>query len=171
MSSFLSHHGCYVSTTSGDLCYPLPELKSCAFDLALCLEVIEHIKDQADSDPIDTFNKSGAGCLVSEMFRSLKPGGVAVCTTPNANSYAQIARIGRDGAPSFHRGHVREYTVYELCDLFESKGFVTVSRETPAGIWEPTPDLNIEAAMKYVQAIGGSSDFREEDIIAVFMKP
>ena len=67
------------------------------YDLAVMLETIEHVDDDAG--------------LVREVARVLRPGGVLLCTTPNrAVTNPGITITGQP----FNTHHVREYTSGEL---------------------------------------------------------
>jgi len=71
---------------------PVNILKSECFDFIVSFQVIEHIKDDR--------------MFLKEIYRLLKPGGVAIISTPNIKM-------------SFSRNpwHIREYTAKELLDL------------------------------------------------------
>jgi len=71
---------------------PLSPFADNSFDVALCFQVIEHIKDDHS--------------LLKEIHRVLKPGGVLLLTTPN-----------RTLSLSRNPWHVREYTASELSVL------------------------------------------------------
>ena len=74
---------------------PLKGLEENAFDLIVCFQVIEHIKDD--------------GYLVREIHRVLKPGGRALITTPN-----RLKSLTRNP------WHIREYKANQLRELLES---------------------------------------------------
>lgn len=171
VSNFLALQGLRVTGTTNDLRYPMEGIADGTHDAVLCLEVIEHIKDQDGSVPVDTFNGTGVRCFVSEMFRILRPGGIAVCTTPNACSYSSIAQAILMEPPMFLRDHVREFTPRELRGLFEGAGFETRSIETPAEPWGARQDIDVDLARKVIAQGGGRTDLREDDILAIFRKP
>lgn len=168
--NFLSSRGVETAATSSDLRDELSDIGTNAFDVVLCLEVIEHIKDREGSQPVDVFNNSGVRSLVSEIFRVLKPGGIVVCTTPNACSYANIARIALMEPPMFFRQHVKEFAPSELKSEFEEAGFETALIETPPDPWGQKPDLDIQAAIEFVRRAGVNDSLREEDIVAIFVR-
>jgi SAM-dependent methyltransferase len=60
------------------------------FDLILCMELIEHIKDQNTNDigQLACFNGSGIKGLVSECNKLLKQDGALFVSTPNVHCYA-----------------------------------------------------------------------------------
>lgn len=97
------------------------------FDVALCLEVLEHMA----SDPMH---------MLAGINRALKPGGLLVLTTPNSASWGALARVMIGQQPySFSpfygiRGlvnrHNREYTVREIEQLTVDAGFDVVQLTT-----------------------------------------
>lgn len=170
LSTFLEGRGLRVAQTVHDLRRPMPEVADASHDAVFCLEVIEHIKDQDGSGPLDSFNGSGVACLVSEMHRVLKPGGLVVCTTPNACAYGVIARAVKMEPPMFFRKHVREFSPDELRSAFAAAGFATLLLETPPEPWGQRDDLDVAAVERMVRRAGGPTDLREEDIVALFRK-
>lgn len=97
--------------------YPLPDG---GFDAVVMTEVYEHLRDY----PIRS---------LEEAHRVLRPDGLIFFTTPNAAYLLNRLRLllGRSvstplpdwigGLP--HARHAREYTVAEVCELFELTGF------------------------------------------------
>ncbi len=71
---------------------PLAELKDNAYDVLITFQVIEHIKDD--------------GLFLKELHRVLKPGGIALVTTPN-----------RKMSLTRNPWHIREYLADELKTL------------------------------------------------------
>jgi SAM-dependent methyltransferase len=71
---------------------PLSPFADNSFDVVVTFQVIEHIKDDVN--------------FLKEIYRVLKPGGVAMITTPN-----------RPMSLSRNPWHIREYTGKELGDL------------------------------------------------------
>lgn len=78
----------FVESTCSDLRYDL-DIPSNQYDLVLCMEVIEHIKDQDSSTIPDvaTFTGNGIHNLLKECARVLKKNGSLFLTTPNIHSY------------------------------------------------------------------------------------
>ena len=74
---------------------PFTGLEDNSFDTIVSFQVIEHIQDDK--------------LFLQEMHRVLKPGGLAIITTPN-----QIMSLTRNP------WHIREYTAQELVDLTSS---------------------------------------------------
>jgi SAM-dependent methyltransferase len=110
-----------VWPTQSDLRYRI-EWADEQFDLILSLEVIEHIKDQAERtlDEVVLFSGSGVRAYASEITRILKPGAHLVLTTPNPCSALALRRILDFVAPSVYRPHVREYSRSEMEEIFGS---------------------------------------------------
>ena len=71
------------------------------YDLVICFEFCEHIKQQFLPDILD------------EAYRVLSPEGKALFSTPNSNG--SNAKLPKD--------HVYEYSYEELIELFEDSGF------------------------------------------------
>ena len=90
-------------------------------DLVISLEVIEHLKDQPETEFSDVvlFNESGIRSYASEVQRIGKAGADIILTTPNPCSYKAIANaVGHSPAYVF-RQHVREYSKTELLRIFD----------------------------------------------------
>lgn len=99
-----------------------------AWDLILCMEVIEHIQDV---DPTQhEFQCSGVNTMLAEVFRMLKPGGKLFLTTPNATSVTVIHHAMRGVPPMLYRPHVREFAPYELDVIVRAAGLDITMRET-----------------------------------------
>jgi len=95
-------------------------------DIVTCYETLEHIR----CDPMH---------LYAETHRVLKPGGLFMLTTPNANSISNLKRMMRYESPNFYPPfiknlpfieHIKEYSVKEIQLLFESAGFEIERLET-----------------------------------------
>jgi len=76
-----------IDETKCDLRYEIKKQER--YNLVLCLEVIEHIKDQESNDIncLSTFTGSGIKSLISESYRLLKDGGHLLLSTPNIHCY------------------------------------------------------------------------------------
>ena len=98
-----------------------------SFDVVLCLEVLEHLA----VDPM---------AMMAEVNRVLKPGGTFVLTTPNAVRHSNVVKMILGEHPLGwipYNGydcnrHNREYTPYEIDQLFRAAGF-TPSEVTTFG--------------------------------------
>lgn len=88
----------FFSNRSPDLCADISRLpfKSNSFNIVLCTEVLEHVRDPYD--------------VIREFFRVLKPGGILVATVPFA-------------FPIHDYMDYRRYTHLGISNLFHSVGF------------------------------------------------
>jgi len=111
-------------------------LKESRFDMILCAEVIEHLKQP---------NKA-----ITEIYRILKPGGYAIITTPNKDNIPQkisdklsltsffiknwrdpkSEKINADDNIDGSYGHISELKLKELKKICQSTGFqiITIRR-------------------------------------------
>lgn len=127
VSAFMKESlGWHVESTATDLRKPL-QIPDTAFDLILCTETIEHVKD-IDSDRIadlEYFNFSGVKSMLRELRRSMRSDGRLIITTPNANSFITLHKWLGGEALLMDPGHVREFSVQDLrrvaceCELVE----------------------------------------------------
>ena len=82
-----------------------------SFDLVTCIETIEHV-------PAD-----GLAPLMSEMKRVLRPGGVLVITTPNAEDLAENLNYCPFCDTEFHRWqHLRSLNIQDVDSLIRTSG-------------------------------------------------
>jgi 2-polyprenyl-3-methyl-5-hydroxy-6-metoxy-1,4-benzoquinol methylase len=98
-----------------------------SFDLVLCLEVLEHMA----TDPMH---------LMEELSRVMVNGGTLILTTPNAASWASLARcmLGEQpynwakfyGIPGSVDRHNREYTPREVAQLMQDAGLEIIELTT-----------------------------------------
>lgn len=88
------------------------------FDLVICSEVIEHVKDDKD--------------LVKEIAKNTKPGGIVILSTPSVN--APLYRWGRLNKYDRTTGHLRRYTVQELRNIFRESGLTVIHTEKTEGV-------------------------------------
>lgn len=165
--------GLSVESTSSDLRYDL-DLPSNTFDLVLCMEVIEHIKDQDSSliEDIAAFTGSGIKNLISECARVLKPGGSLLITTPNIHSYRVLNNWLYKGNEIFnYRLHPRElsYKYIEgiVENLFSSYSYVFYNS------WE-TFELPEEIIKNYEEMLTNfgfdTTNRREDDLFFLCRK-
>ena len=119
LSNWFRHKGSKVKELEGDFRYNIQADDQSA-DIVLCLEVIEHIKDQdaRSFDDLVLFNYSGVRAFASEMSRIVRPGGRLVVSTPNPCSLYCLEQIHEMKTPWLFPQHVREYTPEEITDLF-----------------------------------------------------
>ncbi len=78
------------------------------FDLIICSEVIEHVKDDKE--------------LIKKMFRYSRKKGILFLSTPSLN--APLYRLGLLKNFDVRVGHLRRYSVDNLVKLVEHEGFV-----------------------------------------------
>lgn len=109
--------------------WPMPG----CFDIVLCSEVLEHLKDTDDA-PRDTFTCDGARTLLSRCAMSLKPGGWLVLTTPNGCATHMLSKICDELAPRMYAPHVREYGPHEVSEMLDSAG-LQVERMETRDVW------------------------------------
>ncbi|GAB2191909.1 hypothetical protein MAH1_35180 [Sessilibacter sp. MAH1] len=118
ISTFLSHYNeCFSTESDLRLEFDVPDNY---VDVVLSFEVLEHIKDQPETNisQVVLFQESGVKCFVSEIKRVLKEGGEVVLTTPNACSYRAILEAVEHRPPTIFRPHVREYSKNEILSFF-----------------------------------------------------
>lgn len=115
VAAYLTRNGWQTEGTSAELRGPLP-LPDGTFNLILCTEVIEHIKDQDSTTlcELEAFNYSGVMSLLREMRRALSPNGLLLITTPNASSWHMLAKWLYGELLLADPNHVREFTTTEL---------------------------------------------------------
>jgi 2-polyprenyl-3-methyl-5-hydroxy-6-metoxy-1,4-benzoquinol methylase len=83
-----------------------------SFDLVTCVEVIEHLKD----DALDA--------ALQSIHMLLKPRGILIVTTPNDEDLNQSMVVCPNCSAHFHRWqHVRNWTAASLSALLDAKGF------------------------------------------------
>ena len=89
-------------------------LESESVDLIFILEVVEHL-DDAELEKMN-----------NELYRLLKPGGVVVITTPNAEKLPLNTVICPDCGCIFHRWqHMRSWNLDSLQKCMSTAGFIT----------------------------------------------
>jgi hypothetical protein len=126
-----------VDQTNSDLRYELKSTSSDSFDLVLCTETIEHIKDRESSaiTDLEAFNFSGVLSMLRELGRATKQHGYIVVTTPNANSYISLHKWAMGEAVMMDPKHVREFSVSELKSAMRTAGLQVVATEVVSS-WE-----------------------------------
>jgi SAM-dependent methyltransferase len=125
-------HVAFSDTGESDLRYPLP-FDSNQFDLVLCMEVIEHLKDRVEDDRA-LATGSGVRNLVSEIARILKPGGRVFLSTPNLACWQSIHLLLTGRHPYFFQGHHRELTWNEVSAYLCEAG-LEVERCETLDVW------------------------------------
>lgn len=172
--------GLFVEETFGIKCscyeaelrepYNLP---SEAFDVVLCLEVIEHLKDRVTQEDrqsdIECWNYSGVLNLLSESHRILKPGGVLLMTTPNATSLDTIKCILAGDHPFLFDPHVRELAPKQVKAFGEHAGFTLEKFGTFFAWTECSQELR-QKISKMISDLGFSPANRGDDAYYVFRR-
>ncbi|HLJ46015.1 MAG TPA: glycosyltransferase [Bryobacteraceae bacterium] len=138
------------------------------FSTILCCELIEHLFE----DPMH---------MMSEVNRTLKPGGHLVLTTPNIGSLRAISAILQGYHPGFFPAYIRpardgfvdarhnrEYTPREIMLLFLEAGFETVLLETGEFLDAPRPEH--QWVFHLLERYRLSKDLRGDGIYAVGRK-
>jgi len=92
------------------------EFESDTFDLVICTETIEHIKDvdSREISDLESFNYSGVTRMLQELKRVMTPDGLLFLTTPNANSYITLSKWINGEVLLMDPNHVREFSVRDL---------------------------------------------------------
>jgi 2-polyprenyl-3-methyl-5-hydroxy-6-metoxy-1,4-benzoquinol methylase len=87
-----------------------------AFDVAFCLEVVEHLYDDALAHALE------------DLHQLLRPGGILVVSTPDDEDLSKNWICNPTTGTVFHRWqHVRSWTAQTLASRLERAGFRTVS--------------------------------------------
>jgi glycosyltransferase involved in cell wall biosynthesis/SAM-dependent methyltransferase len=138
--------------------FPFPDSY---FDVALCCELIEHLRE----DPMH---------MLIELNRILKWGGLLILTTPNIAS-AHSIREAISGSSPYIYGlhhiadptdrHMREYTFKDVSVALESAGFKVINLST-ADIWYQVG----EEFMRQLDYSGVPRKLRSDTIFAVGRK-
>lgn len=159
----LNHFDVDIETTTGDLRSIV--LYDNVFDLVLCLEVIEHIKD-IDSDNIEDlaqFTGSGIKHMLQQSYNSLRPGGYLLISTPNLHCYKTLYNWMIKDSLLTYDPHPRElsekYIKLQTENLFESVWVVYKDSWWGHGV----PEDFVRKGKAFLDLIGESSDNREED--------
>lgn len=89
------------------------------FDICVSVEVIEHI--------LDPYH------FLAQINKSLKPGGLAILTTPNFGYYLWQWRYLRGESPSQIQNplHIRFFTATYLSDISRPQGFTVLEMYSP----------------------------------------
>jgi len=102
-------------------------LKIClnqTFDVVCCMEVIEHIENPWQ--------------LIRDIKAVLRPGGIAIVSTPNVNSFYSRIRYMQMGTPvlfgeeGVSMGHINPITTFEMIHIAKSVGFA-IQEIAPGG--------------------------------------
>jgi len=172
LSAYLEvEHGWTTHQTKTDLRYPLP-IPSDTFELVICTETIEHIKDVESSEikDLESFNYSGVIAMLTELRRALRSDGGLFISTPNANSLITLEKWLDGELLLMDPHHVREFSIRELGRIALQAGFCTQAVRT-VDSWE-TPRSTKLAALE--KRLAESQDARQvergDNIFALFTK-
>lgn len=160
-----------LSETKTDLRYDI-EFDDGEFDFILCLEVVEHIKDQESNDfqDIARFNSSGIRSLIKESHRVLNSNGVMLVSTPNLHCYKTLYNWVEKKELLTYAPHPRElsqdYLEQEFNKLFPSVGFIYRNSWNGHGV----PQEFAEKAEKILDVLGINAENRKEDNLFMVCK-
>lgn len=115
LGSYLRRLGWIVEETKSDLRAPLGHAGD-VFDVIICTETIEHIKDTDSSNisDLESFQFSGMSNLLSELRRVVVDSGKIFISTPNANSYITLHKWLNGESLLMDPKHVRELSVSDV---------------------------------------------------------
>ena len=139
-------------------CFPFPDEH---FDVALCCELIEHLRE----DPMH---------MLVELNRIVKWGGLVVLTTPNITSAFSIQEALAGSSPNLYSlynrhnptdRHCREYTPGDVRIVLESAGFKVIKLFTE-NVWHKTDEVFLE----WLDRTGVPRELRGDNIFAVGRK-
>ena len=171
LAAYLVSLGWTASETKEDLRGPLT-LEAAHFDLVLCTETIEHVKDKESNkiSDLEAFNYSGVKSMLLELSRSLTPNGLLLITTPNACSLLTLSKWLHGQVLLMDPQHVREFTPLELERIAGQVGLVPVSTSV-VNSWQPDPLLTSNAIQSLTSLHKSFSLVSHGDnIIAVFKR-
>lgn len=126
----------YSVTGQQDLRYGLTNASD-SYDVITCMEVIEHLSDQASTDigEISTFKFTGMKCMLAECARMLKPDGRLFLTTPNVCSYNSLYAVMARQHPFCYLPHTRELAPVDIKSLLDESG-LEIDRFETVEVWE-----------------------------------
>lgn len=158
-----------IESTDWDLRYAWPNTVNNKYDLVLCNEVIEHIKDQERGER-DCFDGSGIKCLLQEIHARMRPDSKMILSTPNMLSYKVVVNWLRGYHPFTYQPHPRELSADELrkflSPLFEFK--LRYER-----VWQGHGvGTELEKLLKsFVVRNGYSTSHRDKDCVFAICRP
>ena len=109
-------------TSTWDLRQPWPT-ESESFDVAVSMEVLEHLSDPEDRRNEQLELRGLRNCL-TECWRTLRPRGVLFATTPNSASILCLHKILGGATALNYLPHIREYCREEITRELEEAGYV-----------------------------------------------
>lgn len=168
ISKFLLKAGYKVSATSSDLRYDI-DADDGSVDVLFSLEVVEHIKDQAETQLAEVvlFRGTGVTRYCSEMRRVCRAGGILLLTTPNPCSLRVLQNLVSGLPPMVFRPHVREYTKTELVEMLQ--GFALESYAAHYSFFNLGDNGKLLASQQF-GALGAISEGRGDDHCMIFRR-
>ena len=157
-----------ITNTSTDLRYPIYNSEWHQFDLILCMELIEHIKDQntSDIDALSVFTGSGIKCMLKECERLLKDDGTLFVSTPNIHCYRVLENWCKNDEIYTYGPHPRELTIQYLEEVLGEYFELEVEH---VNCWDchGTSTEFMEVAKRFLESIGESAENRENGAIFI----
>jgi len=139
------------------------------FDVVVCMEVIEHIKDEEDVGGYnETFYGNGQQNLLKECNRVLKPDGILFLTSPNLNSARSLRQLLTFCHPFTYWPHVREMSINDLKKFLGEAKFKIELLKTKES-WYNMTDEDRRILFE-LSKFGFSPEFREDNIFIVAKK-
>src|SRR5262245_10675061 len=138
--------------------FPFPDEH---FDVALCCELIEHLRE----DPMN---------MLVELNRIVKWGGLVILTTPNITSAFSVQEALAGNSPNLYSlynrqhpadRHSREYTPADVRVVLEAAGFKVLKLFTE-NVWHKTD----EELLAWMDHTGVPRELRGDNIYAVARK-
>lgn len=156
-------------TDDVDLRYPLPH-ETDAYDLVLCMEVVEHLKDSVEAERA-TYVGDGRWSMLTEARRVLKLGGHLFLTTPNLACWHSLRLLLRGEHPYFFEQHEREITYRDVRGLLFALGFEVERLET-VDVWHQheTSEDEVEVLRSLCTEHGFDTTRREDCVFALCRK-
>jgi hypothetical protein len=139
------------------------------FDVILCTETIEHIKDIDSPDIVDleAFNYSGVANMLREFVRIGKNGCKVFVTTPNASSFITLHKWLNRELLLMDPKHVREFTIRDLALQCEGAGLTTLWIQA-ADTWEEHFGEAVQKAQTLLRGAGYDMRDRGDNIFGLF---
>ena len=136
---------------------PLPYADN-SVDNIICTEVIEHI---SDIDYRQATTLDGIFFFLDEVYRTLRVGGRALISTPNASSLWSLQQALLQKAPMMYDWHFREFTKLEMQQIVEYAGFEIVAHNTEFvwHLWDFSPLESFMGNCGYALSDRGDDQF------------
>lgn len=163
--------GAIVSETKDDLRGSL-DLQDNSFDIILCTETIEHIKDVDSTTLIDleAFNFSGVLNMLRELNRIGRNGCKVFITTPNASSFITLYKWVKREPLLMDPNHVREFTVRDLEQKCRSANLILISIKT-INTWGTNFGSELHLLQSLLEKDGYDLSDRGDNIFGLFEVP